>query len=196
MRIDQINPPCTFYYEDKQGNNVPFKLIDGFPNAEWHAQHLKQVSVQHTICFGNRPGKDLWIVSALKWLLRKCPSSWRKPEPSMSMGSTVNCCWPVIKYLVDQRGWDLDDACVLCGDCCERCYNFMEAEVTGQPTNTHYFNTSHTHCHLCKELDPEHNYRYIIWRLYRALNQKQDLKEVWADLKDDLLGGQNELLQS
>jgi hypothetical protein len=194
MRIDQVSKPCTFYYESETGENIPFELTDGFPELKWHAQHSKGVLVQHSICFGSRPGKDLWIVRALKWLVDRCPDTWKKPTSSMTFNSTLNGCWPVIKYLVDQRGWDFNNACVVCGDCCERCYNIMEAEVTGQSTNTLYFNTSRTHCKYCKELDPEHNYKYITWRLYRALNQKQDLKKVWAGLKNDLLGDQRECI--
>ena len=185
--VRRLKPPSTFYYEDTQGNNVPFELTDcAHPSVRWHSQHSKQVIVQHQELTGGRYDAH-WIVRLLKWLLNRCPGSWFNTRVLTRSSTSIHCGWRVIKYLVEQGGLNFDDACILYSECCSRCLDWLEYESHGKNPlkEDPRFNLRHdTHCSHCKEVDPAYNYRYITWRLYRAFNRGQNLPEVWAGLKD------------
>ena len=173
MKLDNIDKPCTFYYEDEQGNNIPFEFTDGFPHAKWYAQHLKCVEVHHTLCFGSsgRAEKDMWPIRAIKWILKSMPVKWKKPQPAMSFSATINCSYPIVKYLVEQRKWSFNEACVLSADLCERCLNLILDDLGSQQNmgSSYYTNIHSTHCDYCEVIDAEYYLRHRVWCCYRTL---------------------------
>lgn len=186
MKIDLIENPCTFWYEDVQGNKIPFDFSKGFPDFKWHAQFSKGVSVQENICFGQRNGKDLWPVRFLKWLLWKCPSRWKKPTTSMSFNSTINNCWDVIKYLKEQRGFSFNDSCVVASELCDHCGSIIEWELKGEdpnsPNNQAYLKTCRSHCNYCKVIDPSYYLYRRVWACYRTLKLGGDITRAYKEI--------------
>ena len=171
--LDTIDKPCTFYYEDVEGNEIPFELTDGFPHAKWHAQHSKYAEVHHTLCFCSSgcSKQDLWPVSALKWLLEKMPAKWKKPQPAMSFSSTINCAYPIVKYLVERRKWSFNEACVTSAELCERCLNLVLDDLGSKQNmgSQYYHNTHLTHCKYCEVLDAEYFNKHRVWCCYKTL---------------------------
>jgi len=163
MKIDLIPKPCTFYYEDVNGENIPYELTECHHPQNWHAQHSKNVIVQHSINFAGRTN-DAWPIRMLKWVIQKLPNKWKR-DCEFSMACTINCGFPVIKYLVDRRGFRFYEACVAYSDLCERCSNMVEDEANGVIGQTY---DSRTYCKYCKVIDPEYAMRYKVWRVYRA----------------------------
>lgn len=181
--IDRISKPCTFWYEDTDGNDVPFDWQKGMPNRKWHAQHSKSVLVQHTICFGhNKNGKDLWPVKLAKWLIRKMPDSWKKPTVSFSFNSTINCCFSVVEYLIQQRNFTFNDACVAVADACERCMNILIWEAEGKPVDNNYLKTANTNCKYCEEIDPEYVLKRRVWACYRTMRLEGDIAKAFKEM--------------
>jgi hypothetical protein len=181
MQLDKIEKPCTFWYEAKDGTNVPFELTEGFPEKEWHAQHSKSVIVQHSLCFGSRKGEDRWPVRLAKWLLRKMPDSWKKPTIAFSMGSTINCGYPIIKYLVEQRGFKFYEACVVAGDLCERCLNICLWETTNEPIDQNYLRTANTTCYNCKYIDEAYFTNRQIKAAYATMRRGGDITKAYKE---------------
>ena len=160
-RIDSLSKPCTFYYEDVKGNNIPYELTDVVPHEKWYAQHFKNVEVHHSICFGadGSSKKDKWPIRFLNWVIYKMPASWKKPVKSLNFSSTINCSYPIIKYLVDNKQWSFNEACVASKELCERCLNLALDEVGSFQNmgSQYYMNIKHpTSCEYCKIMDPIH----------------------------------------
>jgi hypothetical protein len=176
MRLNNLQKPCTFYYEAADGALVPFELTEGFP-TKWYAQHSKGVEVRHSICFGTF-NKDNWFVRALKWIIANSPNSWKKDTSNLAFSTTINCCYPVVKYLVENRNWSFNDACVAAGDMCENCLNQCLSELEGLKCPP-----SNTHCLSCKAIDPAHHYDYITRRMYRAMKNKENIIEIWSSFR-------------
>lgn len=187
MKIDLIPEPCTFYYEDDEGKNVPFDFIDFNRPNKWRAQHSKFAIVQHSTNFAGRRD-EAWPIKVLKWLLEKCPDGWKRTG-SINSNCTIAWGFPVIKYLVENRKFKFNDACVIYSDLCSRCSNIVEDEVNGV-VGVNY--TERTHCSYCKVIDPGYAMKYKIWRCYRAFKYKKEfgttVREVYEDIaKDELL---------
>lgn len=184
MQIDNLPKPCTFYYEDVEGNNIPFEFADGFPDKKWHAQHSKFVQVNENICFGSNGSnkKDLWPVKVIKWILDKMPASWKKPQISMSFESTINCCYPIIKYLVENIHWSFNEAAVAASDLCERCLNIALWQIEGDTTaHAQYLSNSRTRCDSCKYIDPDYYSKQRVKACYKAMSKKENIKKAFKN---------------
>lgn len=182
--IDKITPPCTFYYEDIDGNFVPFDYQKGMPDHDkpWHAQHSKGVLVQHSICFGKRNKKlDAWPVRLLKWLLRKAPQSWKKSDISMSFHSTINSAYPIIKYLVEQRQFRFNDACVVASEMCGRCSDICEGDINGTTVIPNY-NLPNVYCKFCDIIDPQYVFYRRVWACYRTMRMEGDVAKAYKEI--------------
>lgn len=187
MRLDNIPKPCTFYYEDTEGNNIPFDMKkDMFPpSGKWHAQHSKYVQVQESICFGSsgKANKDKWPVKFINYILYKLPASWKKVHPCMTFNSTINCCWPIVKHLVENRKWSFNEACVASADLCERCLNRVLDDIGGIQVamNQHYYDTVNTSCKNCVYIDPDHYERRKVKAAYKAFKHGANIKECFEE---------------
>jgi len=199
MRIDLIDKPCTFHYEDKDGNSIPFDLQQGFPGKGWHAQFSKSLLVHESICF-NDDGKDLlpvkfakWLINMGKQLLRKMPDSWKKTGGSMSFNSTINSAWPIVKYLKEKRGFTFHDACVVASELCDHCGSIIEWELADQdpnsPANQAYLKTCRSHCKNCKTIDPEYFIRRRMWACYRTLKLEGDIGKAYKEISANAAEG-------
>lgn len=177
--VDKISPPCTFYYEDTDGNEVPFDYQNGMPDRIWHAQHSKGVLVQHSIVFGD-VREDKWPVKVLKWILYKLPESWRKSS-SMSFNTTINSGYPMIKYLVEQRGFRFNEACVAVSTMCGRCGDICDNEINGLPVSLDY-KWPNQYCSYCNVIDPEYVMRRRIWCCYRTMKMGGDVAKAYKDI--------------
>jgi hypothetical protein len=65
--------------------------------------------------------------------------------------SAINFSWPILKYLVAERGWDLSKATVLAADLCSDCLSTVLSELEGESFNT----PAGTRCFYCKYIRPE-----------------------------------------
>ena len=187
MHIDNLPKPCTFYYEDVDGNNIPFELTEGFPHTKWCAQHFKNVEVHHSICFGSDGSsrKDKWPIRFLNWVIYKMPASWKKPKKTIDFSSTISCCYPIIKYLVDNRKWSFSEACVASKELCERCLNLALDEVGSIQNmgNKYYTNIKHnTSCEYCKIMDPIHFNKRRMFCCLKTFENGGDVRKAYKEL--------------
>ena len=176
--IDKISPPDTFYYEDTDGNMVPYDYQKGMPDRKWHAQHSKHVIVQHSICFGT-DSSDKWPVRLLKWLLKKMPSSWNK-QWSMTFNATINSAYPMVKYLVEQRQFRFNDACVAVSEMCGRCGDICEGDMNGVVIVPDY-KWPNMYCKFCDVIDPEYVAWRKVWSCYRTMKMKGDIAKAYKE---------------
>ena len=177
--IDKLKPPCLFYYEDTEGNNIPYDLVNDPPNhpRKWYAQHSLDVSARHEICFGFYK-KDLWPIKFMKWLMRKMPESWKRADKFGYSSHTIHGGFPMVKYLVEQRGFSFTEACVTCGNMCGRCQDICEADINGT-TYVKDYTLPNTHCQSCDILDPDYiNYRRV-WACYRTMKLGGDVAKAY-----------------
>jgi hypothetical protein len=191
-RLDNLPKPCTFYYEDTEGNNIPYDRTScAHPTVKWAAQHSKSVEVHESICFGSsvRSNKDAWPVRAIKWVLYHAPASWKKPVSCITFNSSINCGWPIIKYLVEKRKWSLNEAGVAASELCERCLNRVLDDIGGvqQPMGQQYYDAAHTSCKSCQYIDLEHYNKVKMKAAYQALKHGENIakcfKEGWCGPK-------------
>jgi hypothetical protein len=180
--LDKIEPPCTFYYEDTDGNEVPFDWNNGMPDRKWHAQHSKGVLVQHSICFGERnKKKDLWPVRLTKWLLYRMPTTWKKSEISMSFNTTINHDYQIIKYLVENRKFKFNDACVVVSELCGRCSDIIYSELNNATFIDSYCSLPNMCCNYCNTIDPIYSVRRRVWCCYRTIKLGGDVKKAYKE---------------
>ncbi len=71
-----------------------------------------------------------------------------------SAESTVNCSYPILKYLIETRGWDLNRAAILVSELCEGCMNVCLQEL-GEDMGGHDPYATTTFCHYCQIIRPE-----------------------------------------
>lgn len=178
--IDKIKAPSTFYYEDCDGEKFNYDPKLGLPDKEWYAQHIKSVIVRHDICFGNRnkKNKDLFPVRMLKWILCKMPNSWKRADPSMSFNSTVYHSYPLVKYLVENKQFSFNNACVVASELCGRCYELLKGNMLGNP-EVYDYSILNTACDYCEQIDPEYILRRRVWCCYRSMKLKGDVKSAY-----------------
>ena len=195
MRIDNIPKYRTLWYEDEKGDELDFDISHGFPdmkNIEGDVyQHADSLVVTHSICLCNNGRKDKWPVRFLKWALKKLPYSWKSRGDSGGMigrgETTLNCAYPIVKYLVEQRKWHFAEACIAAGNLCERCMNIAiwEAEGEDMAQHEHYMRVTNTHCLYCRHMDPEHHNRYVMKVCYRKYAREEDVTEEYKWLTKD-----------
>lgn len=175
--LDKIEPPKTFYYENKDGNEVPFNWNMGFPDFEWTEQHSKGVVVQHTICFAGE-NRDNWAIRSLKWIIRILPNKWKR-QGHLTFNCTINHDYPIIKYLVENRKFKFGDACVVVSELCGRCNDIVYSELNG----TAFSDTTHPHmhCKYCNVIDPAYSARRKLWCCYRTFKLKGDVEKAWKE---------------
>lgn|SRR5574337_794104 len=175
--LDKIIPPKTFYYEDKNGNEVPFNWNMGFPDFEWAEQHSKGVVVQHTICFSGK-SRDNWAIRSLKWIIKILPNKWKK-QGHLTFNCTINHDYQIIKYLVENRGFKFNDACVVVSELCGRCSDIIYSELNGTifQDNAH----PHMHCRYCNVIDPKYSARRKLWCCYRTFKLGGDVSKAWKE---------------
>lgn len=161
--LDRVPIFKNLWYEDKDGNVLDFDpIMDDIEYKEKFYQVSNFLEIRSSMHSGNESRKDNFVVRFLKWLLRKLPSSWHSDSVNISGHCTVNGAWPIVKYLVEERGWKMHDACVLYGSCCERCDNILTWEALGQAPDPQYLKESRTWCYYCKYVDPDyHNKKFI-----------------------------------
>jgi len=189
MQLDLLDKPKTYWYEDLKGNEIPWDIHgsgDPFPpnysKGEVY-QHTVGLEVRESIC---QEYKDpAWPVRFLKWLIRKMPSSWQgNPSQIFAGGSTVNCAYPVIKYLVENRDFSLNEAAVLSSQLCERCFNICCWEVEGHDLalEQHYLDTSNTSCKYCEIIDQDYFNKHRMWCCYRTFKFGGDVAKAYKNV--------------
>lgn len=192
MRLDNIPKYRTLWYEDEHGNEIDFDFKHGFPDFKNITgdvyQHSDSAVVSHSINLCNNMQDDKWPVRFLKWLMNKMPSSWHARKSHVLRGeTTINCVYPIVKYLVEERDWSFPEACVAGSNLCERCLNIAlwELEGTDLDTEEYYLNTTNTHCMYCKHIDYDHHAKYVPKAMYRAFARGDNLQmEYNLILKD------------
>lgn len=186
MRLDSLPKPDTLWYEDKNGDKLDVDISHGHPDfpkdTEWY-QHHEWACVRYSVC--TRSSKPKWPVRILSWLIKRMPDKWQGNSSQIGSGeTTINCMYPVIKYLVEQRDWSFNLACVASSRLCSRCMNICLWECEGHDLSSeqHYLDTTKTVCQYCKYIDPEHLNKYRVWCCYRTLKLGGDIAQAYKNM--------------
>lgn len=189
MIIDTLNAPDSLWYEDRNGNKVDVDISQGFPSDQrLKYQISKLLVVEESICNICEHQKSKWPVRFFEWILNKMPQRWREEKSGVIYRghTTINSMFSIIQYLVFKRGWNLNDAAVLCADLCSRCSNILLNELNpneGRASSDKDFRG--TWCKYCKTIDPDYDKRHRIWWVYRCwwkLNRRINIKKSYEEL--------------
>jgi hypothetical protein len=168
--LDKIPKPETFWYEDKDGNKIFCKPGD-MPSGPWEYQYFITTEVSESVCTSAKETPK-WLKFIDK-IYKKIFGRWAGYNSQiMKSGNSVNCITPIVKYLID-KGWNVDEACIIGSGLCERCLNIVLWEVEGGEPDRHYLNTVHTECKYCKIVDP----KYAKWRY--SVSERMDKTKEW-----------------
>jgi len=194
MRLDNLPEPETLWYEDQNGEKMDFDLSLGCPESKEGQtlyQHSESACVRQTICGDYKEAK--WPIRFLKWLSRKMPNSWQGRAGTLAAGeTTINCLYPVVKYLVEERDWHFSDACVSASRLCERCMNICLWECEGHDyinKEQHYLSSAKTYCRHCNDIDQDYAERYRVWCCYRTLKLGGGVSKAWNEITVDSAPG-------
>lgn len=183
MKLDNINEPRTFWYEDQDGNDVPFEWGD-VPKVEGGCyQHSVNMEVSHSIC--TQFEDPAWPIRFLKWLIKKMPNSWKGSPSQLCRGtSTINGCYPIVKYLVEKRDFSFNDAAVVASQLCERCMNICLWELEGHDLTLEesYLSNTTTFCDYCKDIDAAYEQQHKLWCCYRTYKFGGDVAKAYRDI--------------
>jgi hypothetical protein len=183
MRLDNIKEkPETLWYEDEHGTRIPFDLNTGSLKLEYpHCvsyQHSERVAVIHSICTGYESPK--WPIRFLKWAIRKMPNSWQGHNSQIASGeSTIHCLYPIIKYLIENRDFTFDEACVTAANLCEDCMNKCLRELEGRDLSG--FKHAETSCKYCEVIDPDHFEQRRVKGCYLAYCDGESVSEAYKN---------------
>lgn len=188
MKLDIIDKPKTFWYEDQFGNDVPFDTNAGMPDLDPGdnirlTQHISSLEVRDTVWASHNPAA--WPVRALKWMMRVMPDKWKARGPQvMGFSSTINGGYAIIKHLIENRDFTLNDAAVVAARMCERCYNICSWECEGHDLalEQRYLDTCNTWCKYCIDIDSDHHQRKKLWCCYRTLRLGGDVSKAYEDM--------------
>ncbi len=114
MKLDNLPRQDLLWYQDQDGNKFDQSTWDSLPkdsSKTWY-QHLLEPSVRHNVYQGHI--KKKWPVRLLKWMINRMPTSWHGQSLLIySSGTTINCIYPIVKYLVENKGWHFSEACAV-----------------------------------------------------------------------------------
>jgi len=189
MQIDKLNPPECLYYEDTNLKKVGVDNINEIPtDPRIEYQISKFLVVQESICRVGSQQKAKWPVKLLEWALNKMPQRWKAIKSGQIAGgiTTINGMYPVIKYLVEKRNWNLNDAGIICAGICGRCSNKLLQEVdpsfTLLPMRVDYFEGAKgTWCKYCKIIDPDYDKKHRVWCVCRTWNMGGDVERAYRE---------------
>lgn len=173
MKLDNISKPKLLWYEDSNGRRIDSPE----PEKSDTYQFRMNLSVTSEVLGDYK--KPKWPIRFLKWLIDKMPVSWHGRERLVYKDrASINGAFPIIKYLVEVRNWDLNSSAAVYANMCERCANICIAETAGKrATNL----ANNTHCKYCKEIDPEYDSMYKIKNCYRAFKLGSNVREAWKE---------------
>ena len=179
MKLDNLPRQELLWYQDQDGNKFNQNEWNGLPkdsSKTWY-QHCMNTTVEHTIYQGHVRKK--WPVRFLKWMIRKMPASWHGHSPLAYTGrTTIGCIYPIVKYLVENKGWHFSEACAVSSQLCEKCLNTCLDECQGTTSNY----SSKTYCDYCQYIDPGHLEKYRVWCCYRTLKLGGDVAKAWNEM--------------
>lgn len=194
MQIDLLEPPECLYYEDDRLQKLENTDDPCEIPADSRYQISKMLVVQESICRVGPYKKAKWPVRLMKWIVEKLPNSWKAEQSGQICcgTTTINCMYPVIKYLVEKKDWCLNDAAVACANMCERCMNLLLRETdpnyTLSPMPANYFDKGSgikggrgTWCKNCKTLDPEYDKKHRVWCVYRTKQLGGDVARAFKE---------------
>lgn len=190
MRIDELKRPDNIYFVNSKWDKVDYDINDDFTyenmvrqNSSIKYQIVKYLEVRESVCRVTNE-KDKWPVRFLKWLVERLPNSWKAGSAEVYCGgSTIGTMFPVIKYLVEKRGWSLDDSAILVSELCSRCSNVLDDEVLKTPATYNYNHFPDTWCKHCHTIDPKYNNKYILWKLLKVYRDGGSVSEVYREFK-------------
>ena len=154
MRLDNVKEAETFWYEDSDGNHVKATSTYEAESYPVKTQHMLFPVVEHIVRGDGFKG-DKWPIRALKWMISKMPSSWKKDLREYS--SNINIydeMFPIIKYLIDMRNFSFRDATAIAAELCTNCRDITYSEITNTITGKSI--AEYDSCKYCKDIDPRH----------------------------------------
>lgn len=187
MKLDEIPVPDTFWYEDEKGNRVDDKIFHGGgqEKSKWIQNSEYVVVRSSTFYVGTKPKLPVRI---LKWLLAKVPDSWKGDSWELTQSASINGSFPIIKYLIEERDFNFNEACVAASRMCDRCINLCCWECEDDDIDAakqDYLDTINTTCDYCKIIDITHYNRVRTLYCYKTLkyggNVAKAYKEVFPD---------------
>jgi hypothetical protein len=190
MRLDNLQEPITLWYTLEDGTKVvvPPELCE-FPNG-WRYQYCKYPTVVESICTSSKQPK--WPIRFFKWIMSRMPDSWKGNVSQVARGETgINCLYPVIKYLVEQRKWSFHDSCVAASNLCERCMNICLWECDNDQTaHQQYLSNSTTICDSCKHIDPDYYEQKRVKHCYKTMAKQGNVALAYKNIRTYKKGDQ------
>lgn len=179
--LDKLSPPETLWYEDAEGNEIDWDKRSYMPPDNWSGgrmyQHSMNVVVEHSICEDYQRGH--WVVRFLYWLISKMPTKWQRMSSQRYRGQTgIGAGFDIINYLVRQRNFRFEEACVIYADLCEHCINKCEYDLVGRV----YSSNSNTYCKHCPTIDPKYAAKHHLWCCYRTFKLGGDVAKAYKNV--------------
>jgi len=171
MKIDLLQPPRLVWFEDANGNECNFE--------EHPPKIYSKTLLIRTHC--ETGGVENFISRFLKWVFNLLPESWTGPKfKEVRVQPFGNSSWPIIKYLVENRKFDIKDAIILSARLCHHCHEVCCSEIVGvapNPLMAYIFGPRH--CKYCKIIDEDHHNKFLVERCYHALKFGHNIKETY-----------------
>lgn len=96
------------------------------------------------------------------------------------MFRSINGGFPIVKYLVEQRNFTFNEACIIYSQMCEKCANHCLYELGDLQHKVNYNNIKML-CEHCETIDPEHYYCQRTMACYRALKNGDDIEKTFNE---------------
>jgi len=156
--IDRLEPLPGLWWENDDGEvRLPTdeEMKGGYVQPEgFPLMHSRNPEVRES--YFNEDGKEIGVFN-----------------------TTINCIGDIVMYLMQEKGWSLVDAVTLGASTCERCMNILIEESGGEKYDQHDKESCHTHCDLCKTVDPEYDRWYNeVWQKHLDDKNRTDLATV------------------
>lgn len=178
MRLDNIQKPCTFWYEDHDENKIPYEQTDAYNLTKkgWKSQHMLYPIIREEICLANGK-KDRLPVKILEWLLRKMPRSW-KSTTTISHYHYAGI-YEIIKYLVEQRVFSFREATVAASKMCDRCEDLCMSDLGNAQCRTPYYDI----CEYCDMIDPGYTDMRRVQACYSTMKHNGDISKAFNNCR-------------
>ena len=149
MQIDKSKLPCGIWYEDEDGNIIPFEEGNKEENIipfEDGVEQLKNIKSRH-VCFPLEVREEVWFKGS------KRPNDRPDITWSTHIGGGNQ---DVILAMANSGDYTLAEAMALYASCCERCCNVLAYKyLNGKDGYAEYgeeWKKANTECRYCKEV--------------------------------------------
>ena len=152
MKIDKSKLPCGIWYEDEEGNIIPFEegnkeeYIIPFEDG---VEPLKNIKSRH-VCFPLEVREEVWFKGSKR----------NNGKPDITWSTLIGGGnQDVILAMANSGDYTLAEAMALYASCCERCMNVLAYKyLDGKDGYEEYsdeWKKCNTVCRYCKEVNAD-----------------------------------------